>query len=152
MFPHHSSRLRGLGEAPIQDSQSGTSTFDQAAQEAGPSEEVGYYVFKKALNASDNLPDLVQSIDGDSDFALVSIHGKSTGTYNINIKDHTGKPIYSSAADASNVVGTAQLPVRVRPALLYPAGGSLGISLQDTSAAPNTIELVFTGIRKFRQG
>lgn len=142
---------RFLGEAPIE--QPGTATpsaFDAVMQEAGPSEEPGYYVFKTTLQANDNKPDLTQFIDGDSDFALVSLHGRSTGTFNINIKDNSGKPIYSSSADASLVVGNAQLPVRIRPALYFPASGKIGISLQDTSGAQNTVELVFSGIRKFR--
>lgn|GEM_PF-1750108 len=140
-----------LGEAPITDhAQPQMSTFDQLNQEAGPSEEVGYYVFTQTLAANQNLPDLTQFIDGDSDFQLVSIHGKSTGSYNINIKDNSSKPIYSSSADASLVVGTAQLPCRIRPSLFYPAAGKIGISLQDTSGAPNTVQLVFTGVKKFR--
>lgn len=144
--------LAGLAEAAITDPTAAPppSAFDQAQQETGPSEEVGYYVFTQVLTANQNLPDLTQFIDGDSDFMLVSIHGKSTGSYNINIKDHAVKPIYSSSADASLVVGTAQLPCRVRPALFYPAAGKIGISLQDTSGAGNTVQLVFTGIKKFR--
>ena len=139
-----------LGEAAITPAPIMPSAFDEAMQEAGPSEEAGYYVYKHHLNANGNEPDLTQSIDGDSDFVLVSLHGKSTGTFNINIKDRSGKPIYSSSADASNVVGTAQLPVRIRPALVFPAAGQIGISLQDTSGSGNDVELIFTGIRRFR--
>jgi hypothetical protein len=137
-----------LGEAPLSDAPN-ASAFDQAAAEAGPSQEPGYYVYKRVLTANENSPDLTQFIDGDSEFQLVSIHGSSTGAYNINVKANNGKPIYSASADAKNVVGTAQLPVRVRPSLYFPPAGKIGISLQDTSGAPNTVELIFTGIRRF---
>lgn len=161
-FTHNSRRLsrlqmhQHLGEAPIttppaaDPNAPGTNAFDQLVQEAGPSEEVGYYVFNQTLTANQSLPNLTQFIDGDSDFVLVSIHGKSTGSYNINIKDNALKPLYSSDADSTLVVGTAQLPCRIRPALFYPAAGKIGISLTDTSGAPNTVQLVFTGVKKFR--
>lgn len=138
-----------LGEAPTDDPRE-TSAWDDAAAEAGPSEEVGYYVYQTTLTALQKSPDLSQFIDGDSDFMLVSIHGSSTSTFKINIRNSGSKPLYSSAAMAVNVVGTAQLPVRVRPGLYYPAAGKIGIYLEDTSNASNAIELVFTGIRRFK--
>jgi hypothetical protein len=141
--------MYGLGEAPITDAAAPTA-FDEARQEAGPSEEPGYYVANFVLAGGTAYPDLTQFIDGDSDFMLVSIHGTSTGTYNIQLKDRAGRPIHSGLADARNVVGTAQLPVRVRPALFFPAAGRIGISLTDTSGAPNTVQLIFSGIKRFR--
>lgn len=142
-----------LGEAPIEqqappDAQE--SLYQHSLAEAGPSEEPGHYVFKRSLLASEKAPNLRQPIDGDSDFVLTAIYGRSTGTFTLNISDRAGKPIYSAEADSRNVMGTAQFPVPIRPALWFPAGGQISISATDTSAAPNDLEIVFQGIKRFR--
>ena len=36
------------------------------------------------------------------------------------------------------------------PASLIPAGGRIGIDIQDTSGAQNTIELLFRGVKRYR--
>lgn len=147
MFPQ---TRRYLGEAAITEPPQAATAFDQAMQEIGPSEEAGYYTFEHDLLANGNQPALGRSIDGDSDFILLSVHGKSTGAFKMNIRDHAGRPIYSSATDADLVIGTAQLPVKLKAPLFFPAAGAIGIELIDISGAPNPVKLVFGGIRKFR--
>ena len=143
----------GLGEAPIEqqappDAQQ--SLYQQSLAEGGPSEEPGCYVFKRSLAGNDKAPNLRQPIDGDSDFVLTAIYGRSTGTFTLNITDRAGKPIYSAEADSRNVMGTAQFPVPIRPALWFPAGGQIGISVTETSGVANDLEIVFQGIKRFK--
>lgn len=146
MFPRY-----GLGEAPIEQQQAPPdSLFNELRAEAGPSEEVSYYVWKRSLTALQAAPDLAQFIDGDSDFLLTAIYGRSTSTFTLNIRDASGRLIYSAEADSRNVIGTAQFPVPLRPALWYPAAGKIGISITDTSNAANEVEIVFAGIRRFK--
>ncbi|MBZ5580897.1 MAG: hypothetical protein LAQ30_01605 [Acidobacteriia bacterium] len=140
-----------LGEAAVDpQAQPADSLYRQLLAEAGPSEEPGFYVYKATLAAGTPYPDLSQAIDSDSDFLLVAIFGLSAGAFSMNIKDQAGRPVYSTAAASTNVMGTAQIPVAVRPALRYIAGSRLGFSLTETSGAANAVEIVFAGIKRFR--
>jgi hypothetical protein len=135
MFP------RGLGEAPV---------VQQVAEDIH--EEPAKLVFTKTLALSTLYPDLGISVDKDSDFVLTALCGKSEGAYSINIKTASGREIFSSPAQAENAVGTGQFPIPLVPALTYPAGGRIGLSLADLSGAENDVELVLVGIRRFKAG
>ena len=115
-------------------------------------EEPALYVFDQALLASATITDLSRTIDRDSDFLLARIHGTQTGSYTISVKLPNGRPISNTPVANANLVGTAANPVFIGPPILYIAGSRIAIDLTDTSAAPNNIEIVFAGVRRYRIG
>lgn len=133
----HRFSLAGLGEASV------------TAAAPVTSDEPKKLVFKTTLTALQKLDDLIQSIDKTYDFQWVGIAGKSTGDFAVNFKDATGRDIFSARASASLVIGTGQFPVEWDHAFFFPAGGKIGISLEDLSNAENTIELIFIGIAQY---
>jgi hypothetical protein len=42
------------------------------------------------------------------------------------------------------------IPWPVSPGILFPGGGRIGIDINDLSAAPNTIQLTFRGVKRYR--
>lgn len=143
------SAVSGLGEAAAVPAQAPAEATNQ------PFEQVGKYVFKKTLaakgNAGDGFDDLAQIIDKISDFVWLSVCAISTGAFSVNFKDNGGRELFSSQAQAANVIGTGQFPVPMGPpGLFYPAGGRIGIALANLTDAQNDIEIVFIGIKRFR--
>jgi hypothetical protein len=129
-------------------------TLGEAAAAAGnpePYTEPGKYVFQITLaaapGAGDHFSDLKQFIDKDSDFELTDLAAVSTGDFSFNYRTPGSKDVFSTDVHASNALGTGQFPVPVVPSLVYLAGSKLGLSLTNLTAAPNTIEIVFSGRR-----
>lgn len=135
----------GMGEAPAVPS--------QVPVEEG-SEQPKKYIFKKSLaaagNAGDSFPDLQQFIDKNADFIWLAKSSISTGNFSVNFKDHGGRDLFSSPAQAANVLGTGQFPVEWENGLFYPAGSRISISLTNLHNAQNDIELCLIGIARYR--
>lgn len=112
-------------------------------------EETKILVYTKTLAANDNLTDLALFVDKTYDFTFLAVAGKSTGGLNINFKDPGGREIYSSPCSKENALGTAQFPVPWSHGMVYSAGGKIGLTLVDTSGAPNTVELVLIGVARY---
>jgi hypothetical protein len=114
-------------------------------------EEPANYTFNITLTALQALTRLTVPIDRDADFLLTGINGSSTGTYNINVRLPSGRLIASSIMAALNFVGTANQPTAIGPPPIYRAGSNgPELDLTDTSNASNTIQLIFSGIRRIR--
>ncbi len=91
------------------------------------------------------------NIDKDSDFILTGIHGTSTGSYTINFRLPSGRQFANGTQIRNtNLVGTANQPAAIGPELVYPAGGiGPAVDITETSGAGNTIEIIFSGLRRF---
>lgn len=137
-------RTSFLGEVPAV-----PAAMPQDSQGGDYFEETKILVFSKVLAANDQLTDLAQFIDKTYDFTFLAVAGTSTGALSLNFKDPGGRDIYTSAASKENSIGTAQFPVPWSHGMTYPAGGRIGITLIDKSAAQNTVELVLIGIARY---
>jgi len=74
----------------------------------------------------------------------------STGAFSIRIQD--GEQFYLSEdlVPSVSLPHSAGDPFMWEPNVPYPAGGKILIDLQDTSGAPNSIQLAFIGENKYR--
>jgi hypothetical protein len=112
--------------------------------------EAALYVFQIVLTANQKLNAQKVPIDPDSDFLLRGIHGTSTGSYTVNMRLPRGNNLANAQLQNTNFVGTAQQPAPIGPSPVYIANG-IGPSLDliDTSGASNTLEIVFSGVRRY---
>ena len=114
-------------------------------------EEPANYVFNYTLTAGQSVQRVPVNIDRDSDFMLTGINGSATGGYNLNFRLPSGRQIGSALVASTNLIGAANQPTSIGPPPVYRAG-STGpeIDLTDTSNASNTIQIVFSGVRRLR--
>jgi hypothetical protein len=109
------------------------------------------YTYDVALTASQFLRDQTVSTTNDADFewrALVM--ALFTGSFNVRFADSQGYYLSNGMIANANLVGDAASPYVVYPGILIPAGGRIGIDIQDTSADANTIEILFRGVKRYR--
>lgn len=123
--------------------------IDSTSQEGY--EDVSFdYVFDVALTASQFLRDQTVSIFDEADFAwralVVTVQ---TGTFAVRFVDGQGYYLSTGMIQSQNLQATPADPWIVFPETLYPAGGRIGIDIQDLSGAPNTIELLFRGVNRY---
>jgi hypothetical protein len=88
-------------------------------------------------------------IQPDSDFELRAWYiSTATGLFQIRIGDATGYQ-FSSGFMLSTAISTdPSEPTVFSPQHPFPAGSRLMIDIQDLSAAPNTIQIVFKGVKR----
>lgn len=114
------------------------------------SAEPGIEVFDLVMTANQTQTDLSQSFPRDSAFLWTGLVGNRTGAYKLQIQLPDGTLLTSASVRDANIVGTAQFPVPMFPAVHVPAGGKIGIPIiTDLSGAGNTIQLVFVGVRLY---
>lgn len=119
-----------------------------------------WYPINLALAASAQSVGTV-TMDNDADFELREIIASSTGAFQIQITDrYTSRPMMPfnvpNNAGANvfginnvNLFGTAQLPFILPIPYTLLRTSTLAVTVLDTSAAPNTIQLAFWGYKKF---
>lgn len=112
--------------------------------------EAGFYPYSVTLSANQALTDQSVIIDADSDFLVLGLVGTQTGNYRVNFKSQNGRYVAQSQLRNANIVGTGQFPVALPKPVIVAARGRLGIDITDLSGGSNTIELVFVGIRLYR--
>jgi hypothetical protein len=110
------------------------------------------YVYDVALTANQALRDQSVPIMSDADFewrALVL--AAATGAFSIRFSDSQGYYLSNGFLLSNNfLVATVPIPWPVSPGILFPGGGRIGIDINDLSAAPNTIQLTFRGVKRYR--
>jgi hypothetical protein len=125
-----------------------------------PSDQIGYeprpysYVYNppnNQLSASQSITDSV-SIETDSDFLLfgwyISLY---TGPFQIQLADSTGYNLMSGLINSGALSQSSSDPTVFSPSHPFPAGGRIQIiQLQDLSAAPNPLQIVFVGEKLYR--
>lgn len=115
-------------------------------------EEPATYVFNYTLNALQAVTRVAVNIDRDSDFLLTGINGISTGGYTLNVRLPSGRLIASQQMINTQFVSNApNQPTAIGPPPIYRAG-STGpeLDLTDTSNASNTLQIIFSGLRRLR--
>lgn len=109
------------------------------------------YPYDVTLTASQFLRDQSISTTNDADFAWRAIViAFATGAFNIRFADSQGFYLSNGMIASANLIGDAASPYPVFPEILIPAGGRIGIDIQDTSVAGNTIQLLCRGVKRYR--
>lgn len=129
---------------PGQDPQSAPELANYARTEGG------FYPYQVTLTANQALTDQTVIIDSDSDFLILGLAGTQTGNYRVNFKSGNGRYVAQTQIRNANLVGTGQFPVPLPKPLFVPSRGRIAIDITDLSAAGNTVELVFIGIRLYQ--
>lgn len=106
------------------------------------------YAFDKVLTANQELKDQSQFFADDVPVEVLALHGTSTGSYQLQLQDPGGRWISTSYINSANIVGSAASPFVLPRSILVPPKAKLGINIKDTSGAGNTVQLVFTCIRR----
>lgn len=89
-------------------------------------------------------------IDADADFQAIWLMANSTSTFTARFGDAaSGRFFMSAAVNNVNLFGTALQPFPMLPPYVWKRQGAINIELTDTSAAPNTIQIVFSGKKIF---
>jgi hypothetical protein len=109
------------------------------------------YPYDVVLTASQLLNNQSVSTTNDADFVIRAIViASSTGAFNIRIYDSQGYALSSSLIASANIQGDAASPYPIFPEIIIPAGGRIGIDIQDSSGSGNTIEILFRGVKRYR--
>jgi len=112
--------------------------------------EAGLEPFDLVLTALQAKTDLSQYFGRDHDFLVTGLAGTQTGSYKLQLILPDFRQLSTAQVNNSNLIGTAQFPVPIWPAIRVPAGGKIGINITDLSNAGNTIQIVFLGVRLYR--
>jgi hypothetical protein len=134
-------------------------TYQQGVQ-GPPPRVVGYedrpfeYVYSPptgALTAGQLInPDSV-AIQTDADFWLAGLYiAQFTGSFQFQLLDASGYQLQSGMVNSAAFSTIASDPTVLFPAHPFPAGGKIQIVIQDLSAAPNALQIVFKGWKRFR--
>lgn len=109
------------------------------------------YVYDVVLTASQFLQNQSVATTNDADFEWrATVISFSTGSFNVRFSDSQGYYLSNSLVASANILGDASSPDPVFPGILIPAGGKIGIDIQDTSGSGNTIQIVFRGVKRYR--
>ena len=109
------------------------------------------YPYDVTLTANQFLRDQSISTTNDADFSWRAIViAFSTGPFNIRFADSQGYYISNGMIVSANILGDAASPFPVFPEILIPAGGRIGIDIQDTSGSTNVIEILCRGVKRYR--
>jgi hypothetical protein len=109
------------------------------------------YPYDVVLTAAQLLENQAISTTNDADFAWRGIVVASfTGAFNIRFYDSQGYALSNGFIASANLLGDAASPWPVFPEILIPAGGKIGIDIQDTSGSGNTIEILCRGVKRYR--
>jgi hypothetical protein len=109
------------------------------------------YPYDVTLTGSQLLDNQAISTTNDADFAWRGIVIASyTGAFNVRFYDSQGYALSNGFIASANIIADAASPFPVFPEILIPAGGKIGIDIQDTSGAGNTIEILCRGVKRYR--
>ena len=111
--------------------------------------ETFVYSYQVVLTALQVLTNQQKTIEPYADFVLQAISiPSSTGTFEFRYSD--SRLYWTSDARLPSTLYTGQDPYPVSPSLVVPAAGRIGIEIADTSAAGNTIVILFHGANRMR--
>lgn len=110
------------------------------------------YTFDLALTASQMVRDQVVALATDADFVWRAfIVASNTGVFTIRFSDSQGYYLSNGMLpSALFFAGSQPIPFPFFPEIVLPAGGRIGLDIQDLSAAPNTLHLVFRGVKRYK--
>lgn len=109
------------------------------------------YPYDVTLTANQFLRDQSISTTNDADFSWrAAVIAFSTGAFNIRFADSQGYYLSNGMIVSANLLGDAASPYPIFPEILIPAGGRIGIDIQDTSGSTNVIQLLMRGVKRYR--
>jgi hypothetical protein len=91
------------------------------------------------------------TLNNDAAFVWMAVYiSKNIGAFTVRFSD--SRQFYLSSAPISNLnlPGDSSSPYPIDPPMVIPPGGRIGIDLTDLSNAPNVIEIVFRGFKRFK--
>lgn len=110
------------------------------------------YPFDIVMASGDNLTNEGIRTQTDSDFLLLGLilNAYTSILFSLQFKDQNGNYFSSGAILAANYAAQGPVPYVFpgRPRIFGP-GSSLGIAIKNLSGAQNTIQLLFTGEKRF---
>lgn len=108
------------------------------------------YVIDEVLAAGGDQIQRALQFDRDSPFEMIWLVATQTGIFTSQFTDGaTGRQLDNLPVNNANRFGTAQLPFPLVEPYIWAPGASLNYILVDTSAAPNTIQIVLKGYKLF---
>lgn len=110
------------------------------------------YQYDVVLTANQSLRDQIVQVFTDADFECRAIVvSTQTGAFQVRLKDASGYQLSNGMVN-SNLYrsNNRPFPFPMVPALNIPAGGSIGIDIQDVSGASNTIQICFIGVNYYK--
>lgn len=109
-----------------------------------------FYVFNVTLTAN-QLLNTQRGVENDADFAWrATVANSQTGAYSVQFSDSQGFFLSNDLIRLANFQGDVASPQPVEPEIVIPAGGTIGILIRDDTGAPNTIQIVFEGVKRYR--
>lgn len=108
------------------------------------------YVYNVALTASQVLIGQTVSIFSEADFCFRAMLFQSTGLFGIRFQDGQGLYLDSGFVYSTNYPNNPGDPFPWLPEVVYPASGRIWIDIEDLSAAPNTVQIVFVGANRWK--
>lgn len=106
------------------------------------------YVYDVNLTGGQQLLDQTVSVDTDSDFELRAVL-VSTSTDAFAVRWSDGQGYYTSSGQIVSSAFQGLQPFPCFPSLIIPAGGRIGVDITDLSGNPNTIQLLFRGVKVY---
>jgi hypothetical protein len=110
------------------------------------------YPFNLVLAANDKLPNEGVRTDTDSDFLLLglTLNVFTSILFTLQFRDASGNYFSSLPIFAANYAGQGSVPYQFpgRPRI-FPPGSQIGIGVVELSGAPNTIQGLFRGEKRF---
>ena len=108
------------------------------------------YVYNVALSASQELIGQTVSIFSEADFCFRGLIFTSTGLFGVRFQDGQGYYMDSGFVYSTNYPNNPGDPFPWLPEVVYPASGRIWIDIEDLSAAPNTVQIVFVGANRWK--
>ncbi len=102
------------------------------------------------LSANQLLINVIVNVFTQADFYWRGLTYVSTGPFSIRFQDGEQYYLASGLVPNVNLPKSPGDPFPWAPQIPYPAGGKILFDIQDTSGAPNTIQLVFIGENQYR--
>ena len=108
------------------------------------------YVYNVVLDASVFLNDSL-AIDNDSDFIWkgVLISSNTAIAWRVRFSDSQMFFLSSDLIDSANLSTDPADPYAIYPEVVIPAGGRIGVDIEEQSAAENTIQMMFLGMKRY---
>ncbi len=97
------------------------------------------------------LPSLQKSVPTDADFVWRgTVANTQTGAYSVRFADSQGYFFADGLIHYLNLSASATAPSVNGKEVVIPAGGTIGVDIRDLSGAPNTIQILFLGVKRYK--
>lgn len=119
------------------------------------------FIYRKGytpLNASQAIVGDATPLDTDGEFELRSLSATFTDIlFQFRYQNANGVYLQNGLVNWGNyqgvqVANTGSMPYTVDPGVVYPPGGRIVNDITDTSAAPNTIQVAYEGVKRLIAG